>query len=271
MNKLLSSVGLAITFATVSMLAGCQLYFGSSNGSGSNSSGPSGSGGGAGGSGGVGSGTAPGHECTTDKQCASGCFCADGVCTEAGFCKTDTDCGNGFHCDTSRSSCIPNAQCSANEQCAPGSMCDTNGGGCVTTCTCTSDADAVAQGAGWCDETRNTCMPGTDPAGTCNAAITCTTAPPSCAENQVPLVKDGCFTGKCRAITVCEAAPSCKALQFQDDCTTRAADCSTVFTGHNCHGTTCGVSNVDCVCDSYTFSACEDKGAAASVIIINGN
>ena len=121
-------------------------------------------------------------------------------------------------------------------------MCDTtNGGGCVTTCKCTSDADAIKQGAGWCDETRGTCMPGTDPAGACTGAVICTTAPPACPENQVPLVKDSCFTGACRAIAACEAAPVCKALQHQDDCASRSADCSAVFTGHNCHGTTCGV------------------------------
>jgi hypothetical protein len=209
--------------------------------------------------------------CTMDNQCASGCFCADGTCTEGGFCKIDTDCGTGFHCDTNRASCIPNPQCSANEQCAPGSMCDPKGAGCITTCKCISDADAVKQGAGWCDETRNTCMPGTDPAGTCTAAVTCTTAPPACPENQVALVKDGCFTGACRAIAVCEAAPVCKALQHQDDCATRTADCAAVFTGHNCHGTTCGVSTADCVCESYTFAACQDKSPAGGNIIIIEN
>ena len=265
MNKLLSSVGLAITFATLSLLAGCQLYFGSgSNGSGSggpNTGGPS-----AGGP--NGSGSPPGSVCTMDNQCASGCFCADGTCTEGGFCKIDTDCGTGFHCDTGRASCIPNPQCSANEQCAPGSMCDPSGAGCIVTCKCISDADAVKQGAGWCDETRNTCMPGTDPAGTCTSAVTCTTAPPACPENQVALVKDGCFTGACRAIAVCEAAPVCKALQHQDDCASRTADCSAVFTGHNCHGTTCGVSDADCVCESYSFASCQDKSPSGGNIII---
>ena len=46
MNKLLSSVGLAISVAALSLLAGCQLYFGSGNGSGSNGSGPTGGAGG---------------------------------------------------------------------------------------------------------------------------------------------------------------------------------------------------------------------------------
>ena len=257
MNKLLSSIGLAITFATVSMLAGCQLYFGSSDSSGPSGSGPGGPGGRPPG------GTAPGNSCTTDQQCASGCFCADGTCTEAGFCKVDSDCGSGFHCDISRASCIPNPQCTANEQCTQGSTCDPATGGCVTTCKCASDAEAIAQGAGWCDEARSTCMPGADPAGACNGAISCTTAPPACDENQVALVKDGCFTGACRAIAACEAAPACEALQHQDDCTTRSADCAIVFIGRNCTGSTCGVSPVDCTCKTYDFSACEAKAPAA--------
>jgi len=259
MNKLLSSVGLAITFATVSLLAGCQLYFGDHA---NNNSGPSG-----------GSNGGPaGYQCNGDAQCAAGCFCASGVCTEGGFCGTNKDCGAGFHCDTTRSSCIPDPQCSADAPCPQGSVCDPATNACVVTCTCTSDAEAVRQGFAWCDETVKTCMTGTDPAGTCvgTIATTCTTAQPACPDGQVALRKDGCFTGACRAITACEAAPACSALTHQDDCAGRTADCASVFTGHSCHGTTCGVSNVDCTCDSYTFSACEAKtatGTATRIIV----
>ena len=260
MNKLLSSLGVAIAVATVSLLAGCQLYFGSSGSSG-------GSGGGAnGGGGGTGDGNPPGFKCTMDNQCAAGCFCANGVCTEGGFCATDKDCGGGFHCDTSRSSCIPNPQCTADSQCKQGAMCDIKSGACVATCSCTSDADAIKAGFGWCDEARSTCMTGTDPAGMCLGTISCTGPAPACPDNQVPLIKDGCFTGKCRAITACEGAPVCGSLQHQDDCDARAADCKSTFTGHNCHGTTCGVSDTDCVCESYTFADCEKKGTPLTII-----
>jgi hypothetical protein len=177
MNKLLSSVGLAIIVATAS-LAGCNLYFGNSKDNGTSPSGD---------------GNPPGFSCNLDSNCAAGCFCSKGVCTEGGFCGGDKDCGTGFHCDTSRSSCIPNPACSGNEACQQGSTCDS--GACVATCKCTSDADAVKQGFGWCDEVRSTCMAGTDPAGTCLGAVSCTTPPPPCAVGQVALVKDGCFTG----------------------------------------------------------------------------
>lgn len=264
MNKLLSSVGVAIAVATVSLLAGCQLYFGSS-----------GSSGGGGGSGAIGSGSGsgsssdgnpPGFQCTMDSMCAAGCFCANGVCTEGGFCATDKDCGSGFHCDTARSSCIPNPQCTADAQCAQGSMCDIKSGGCVATCLCTSDAEAIKAGFGWCDETRGTCMTGTDPAGMCLAPVSCTAQAPACPDNQVALVKDGCFTGQCRAITACEGTPACAQLQHQDDCDARTDDCASIFTGHNCHGTTCGVSDADCTCDSYTFASCDVKGAPVTII-----
>ncbi len=261
MNKLLSSLGLAIAVATVSLLAGCQLYFGSSG-----SSGGGGGGGPNGGSATGSDGNPPGAQCSMDTQCSAGCFCANGVCTEGGFCATDKDCGAGFHCDASRSSCIPNPKCTADAQCQQGSMCDMKSGGCVATCLCTSDADAIKAGFGWCDETRNTCMTGTDPAGMCLGTVSCTTAPPACPENQVALIKDGCFTGSCRAITACEGAPVCASLQHQDDCTARNADCAPIFIGHNCHGSTCGTTNTDCVCDSYTFASCDVKGTPVTLI-----
>lgn len=238
----LSSVGLAIAVATASMLAGCQLYFGdhsSGNGSGvvtGTSGSASGSGGSASGSG---SG-APGVECTSDAQCAAGCFCSDGTCTEGGFCKTDKDCGSGFTCNTARSSCEPTPACTKDADCAADQVCDTKSGTCNA-----------------------------DPAGTCDGTVSCATAAPACPDNQVPLIKDGCFTGACRAISACAVAPVCTALQHQDDCTARAADCAPVFTGHDCHGTTCGVSDVDCTCSSYTFASCTAAGATNHIIVGN--
>lgn len=260
MTKPLSSLGVAIAVATLSLLAGCQLYFGSS-----------GAGGGSG-SGGSSDGNPPGSPCNHNADCAPGCFCSDGICTEGGYCVSDKDCGNGFHCEIDRSSCVPDPQCTANEQCAPGSFCDPATDSCKVTCTCTSDADAIRQGAGWCDETRGTCMPGTDPAGACLGEITCTTAPPTCPEGQVPLRKDGCFTGQCRAIAVCEAPPACSALQHENDCLARNADCSTVYNGHGCHkpdGSACRAGDTDCQCDSFTFAACEDKVSTATRIIFS--
>jgi hypothetical protein len=261
MNKPLSSLGVAIAVATISLLAGCQLYFGSSGSSG-------GGGGGSvnGGGGGSSDGNPPGAQCSMDTQCSAGCFCASGVCTEGGFCATDKDCGGGFHCDTGRSSCIPNAQCTADAQCQQGAMCDIKSGACQGTCLCTSDADAIKAGFAWCDETRNTCMSGSDPAGMCLATVSCTGPAPVCPDNQVALVKDGCFTGQCRAIAACEGAPVCAALQHQDDCTTRSTDCTSIFIGRNCKGSTCGTTNTDCVCDRYDWAACDVVGTPVTMI-----
>ncbi len=252
MNKQLSSLGVALAVALVSLLTGCQLYFGDSSsggrpGSGSNEGGRPGSGS---------NGGSPGFGCASDTQCAAGCFCSNGVCEEGGFCASDKDCGEAFHCDTSRSSCIPDPACSKNDQCAPGSVCDAvTGKGCVATCACASDGEAIKAGFGWCDEARGTCMTGKDPAGACTGNITCSTASPPCPEGQVPLLKDGCFTGACRAIAACEAAPACTELQHLNDCSARTADCTVIKTGHNC-SPGCGTPGGVCSCESYTFAGC---------------
>lgn len=231
MNKLLSSLGVALVAATMSLLAGCSLYFGDSkstpgsSGDGtSNGSGTAGNGntGGSSSSGGDSSGGPPGFSCTADTSCAAGCFCANGVCTEGGFCSTDKDCGTTFHCDTNRSSCIP-----------------------------------------------------TPTIGGCQGDIldTCNVKQPACAENQVALRKDGCFTGACEAISACEAAPECKSIQHQDDCQARNADCTTVVNGVNCsqngdHTTPCTTGQANCQCESYVFQACQDQRAGVGPTLV---
>ncbi len=246
MTKLLSNLGLAFTVATVTMLAGCDLYFGGHNGNGSGSG-----------------DQPPGYSCGSDSNCAAGCYCANGTCTEGGFCTTDADCGPGFHCDTNRSSCVPNPTCGSDGDCQQGQQC--NNGTCTSTCTCTSDADAIKKGFGWCDEARMTCMTGSDPNGACLGTVTCTTAPPRCAEHQVALILNGCYTGQCRDITACEGAPACGSLTHEDDCLGRATDCSASYNGLNCHkpdGTACHSGDTNCTCASYVFAGCVQKGAA---------
>jgi hypothetical protein len=218
MNKTLSTVGLALTFAMVSLLAGCQLYFGDHSGSGGSGGGGTGSGSSQPG-GGSGSDQPPGYSCSTDNNCAAGCFCKSGVCTEAGFCATDKDCGTGFHCDTQRSSCVP--------------------------------------------------IPA--PSGLCRASVTCGTAAPACDVGQVPLVKDGCYTGACSAIAACEAAPACPAIQHEADCLGRTTDCSTVYTGIGCKkadGSACKSGDTGCTCDSFVFASCATRAAGGSQVII---
>lgn len=284
MNKLLTTVGLAIGIASASLLAGCNLYFGNSHDHANDSSSSPGDSSGSNASGSSAPGTTtgsqgsatpggPGFECKDNTQCSAGCFCADGTCTEAGFCGSDKDCGEGFHCDTARSSCEPNPLpakgCQVNTDCAQGSVCDATSGACTATCTCTTDADAVKQGAGFCDESRNTCMTGTDPNGSCGGTVaqTCTAAVPSCGEGQVATISNGCYSGQCEAITACSATPACSSLQHQDDCSARAADCTTVSEGHNCtkpDGSACSAGDTNCQCQSFTYQSCEAKGASGS-------
>lgn len=281
--KNFSLVGLAI--ALTSMLGGCELYFGSHSGQdhwnycGSDgfydctgdqcslvsATCPTGTG-----------SNGSGYECTSSTDCAAGCYCATGTCTEAGFCSTDADCGTGYHCNTDRASCEPNPPqptCTADADCAAGTVC-TNGS-CTATCACTTDAAAVQQGYGYCDETRGTCMTGTDPAGSCAGAITCNTIEPTCAAGQTALILNGCWTGACRAITQCSEAPACPALEHEADCLDRATDCSAVYTGLNCHtptGGACHAGDTNCTCATFSFNHCDSRSVTPMVTLdSNGN
>nr|HEX4312702.1 hypothetical protein [Kofleriaceae bacterium] len=263
----IKSLGVAVVLASaLGGLAGCELYFGDHSSSGdswaycgsdgyyqcdgndvctkTSSTCPS---------------DPTGYTCGSNTDCAAGCYCSGGTCTEGGFCGSDGDCGTGFTCDPTRSSCEPVPGCGSDADCGSGSVC-TNGT-CTTSCTCTTDQQAIDQGFGWCDTSRDTCETGTDPAGDCNDAVTCNEKPPVCMEHQVPLVLNGCYTGDCRDITACEGAPACGERQFSDDC---AADsqCEVVSVGHDCtkpDGTSCTAGDTDCTCASFTFSACDDK------------
>jgi hypothetical protein len=266
----LSYMLLAVAAST---LAGCQLYFGEDQGSDSwtycGSDGyyecndddcywrgpecPATSGGGSGSG-----GTMGGFECDTSTDCAAGCYCGNGVCEEAGFCTQDSDCGNGFTCNESRSSCEPDitATCSDDNGCPSGSFCDA--GTCVASCSCMTDADAVAQNYDYCDEARATCHPGTDPAGDCGGAVSCNLGKPSCPAGSVPLIANGCWTGECQVIASCATAPACGSYGTETDCY-NDTDCSASYTGINCrtpNNTPCQAGSTDCECDSYSFAAC---------------
>jgi hypothetical protein len=276
MSKLLKTLSVMIVIATAGTLAGCELYFGDHGGStdqwnycgsdgyyscsGDNCSWVS--------------PTCPGSgsaECTANTDCAAGCYCASGTCTEAGFCGSNGDCGSGYVCDTSRSSCEPGMvtpPCATNADCAAGTVCNTGTGTCDATCTCQDDTDATNAGYGWCDETRGTCMLGVDPAGTCDAPVTCNTKAPACMDNQVPLVLDNCYTGQCRLIVACEGPTTCSALQHEDDCLARASDCSAVYTGNNCQksdGSACHAGDTGCTCATFSFNSCSTKSVGMQV------
>ena len=278
MKKLVHSLGLMVAVATVSMLAGCDLYFGSHDNGGSSTWSYCGSDGyyqchgdsctwvsatcpdGTTGSAGS------GYECTSSADCAAGCYCANGTCNEGGFCATDTDCGPGYHCNTDRSSCEPNPPgCQSDTDCANGSTCDTASGLCTETCSCTDDAGAKSQGYDYCDETRMTCEKGTDPNGTCagTAGANCAAAP-TCPSGQVPLIDSttGCYNGQCEAYGSCSESPVCEHINDESNCLSRSTDCAATYTGINCHkpdGTQCHSGDTNCTCQSFQFAACSTK------------
>ncbi len=265
---------LAIAFALVSTLTGCELYFGDSDGGDDHWTYCANDGyyvcdGDECDWAGARCPDEPGYTCESDRECAAGCYCStDGVCEEAGFCSRDTDCPAGYTCDEERSSCIPEG-CSADTDCNEGEYCSDEGT-CTSTCVCATDAEAQGQGYANCDEVRHTCEP-TPTAGSCQGAITCNIVEPTCAAGEVALIKDGCYTGACQLIDGCDLAPTCEQLQHQADCTAEVASCRSVSYGTNCtnpSGTVCdpSIPNQQCTCANYVWDHCETRvtGAAAS-------
>ena len=271
MTNFIRPLAVLVAIVAAGALAGCELYFGGSNNNNWSYCGSdgqyscqgndcqwvsptctSGSGSSQGGS-----GSGSGYSCTSNAQCAPGCYCENGTCTEGGFGSTNADCGPGYFCDTNRSSCEPG--CQSNADCPQGSVCDASTSQCTATCTCTTDADAVSQGYGWCD--NGTCAQGTDPNGSCGGTVTCTTAKPTCPSGQVPTITNGCYTGNCEAISACDTAPVCSNINDEQDCLART-DCGAVYTGINCKkadGTACHAGDTGCTCASFVFNSCATK------------
>lgn len=294
-HSIQSLAGLLVAVATFT-LAGCQLYFGEEENNGTwNYCGSDGyyectdddcywrspecpaSGGGWGSGSGSGQ-TPPGYECNDDSDCAAGCYCGNGVCEEAGFCATDADCGTGFVCDEARSSCEPEEEqpavpCLWDSECATGEYCDPSTLECTASCTCATDADATAQGYGFCDESRGTCLPGADPEGDCAGAVTCNLGRPTCPAGEVALIWDGCYTGECKAIDTCASAPACEAFGHEADC--RDGDnCSVAYTGINCKkadNSPCQAGDANCTCESYQFASCSSSGSSPRTTTVEFN
>jgi hypothetical protein len=268
MKNLVQSLGLLVAIAT---LGGCELYFGDHNQGGNwNYCGADGYYQCSGDNctwvsptcpaGGSGSGSAA---CTSSADCAAGCYCQNGTCNEGGFCAQDSDCGAGYHCNTQRSSCEPNAQptgCAADNDCPQGQYCDSTTLKCTETCFCATDADAVQHGYAYCDESRGTCLPGVDPYGTCTGTVTCSTAAPACNVGEVATIDSGCYTGSCEAITACGSAPTCAQLTHETDCLANST-CQALYTGLGCHkpdNTACMSGDANCICTSFKFASCTD-------------
>jgi len=277
------SISLLVALSTTVLLAGCELYFDGGGGEDHwnycGSDGyhectgndcewvspdcPAGSGSGSGGMG--------GFDCQTNTDCAAGCYCQNGVCEEAGFCTTDADCGEGYVCNEDRSSCEPGTGgCLYDNECPTGEYCSPDTLTCTATCVCADDETAVSQGYGWCDETRQTCLPGQDPAGTCAGEATCTDPIPSCPTGQVPTLIDGCWTGQCRDYAQCDITPVCGHINDQTNCLSRAADCTAVYIGLNCtkpDGSACMAGDTNCTCTDFQFSSCRSRMAMRNVMV----
>ncbi len=208
-----------------------------------------------------------GYSCASNADCAAGCYCSSGTCIETALCSTNADCDSGLQCDTTRSTCVPNpppaCNCTSDSDCAQGQYCAPAPHTCTASCTCTDDQQAIASGYGWCDTSRDTCMLGENPAGTCagDVSATCSTAEPQCPSGSVPLLSNGCWNGSCALYAQCNLAPVCGHINDEMDCLSRS-DCSAIYDGIDCmrpDGTACHTGDTNCTCQSYVFASCEAK------------
>lgn len=147
----------------------------------------------------------------------------------------------------------PGYACSADAQCAAGCYCAADGT-CVEGGFCTRD-DQCGDGLS-CDEGRNSCDP--QGGGTCAGEVTCNEVRPNCQADQVPIVENGCWTGACQPIALCDVPPQCDRINTEASCLARA-ECNAVYNGSNCRrsdGTACRAGDTGCTCESYTFASC---------------
>jgi hypothetical protein len=147
----------------------------------------------------------------------------------------------------------PGYQCGGDAECAPGCYC--GNGTCVEGGFCTRD-DQCGDGL-TCDETRGSCDP--QGGGTCAGTVTCNEVKPNCAADTVPLVQNGCWTGACEPLALCDVTPPCDRLNTEPSCLARA-ECSAVYNGTNCKrtdNTPCRAGDTGCTCESYTFASCQ--------------
>jgi hypothetical protein len=149
----------------------------------------------------------------------------------------------------------PGYECAADGECAAGCYCGPDGT-CVEGGFCTDDGDC---GDGMtCDEKRNSCDP--QGAGTCGGEVTCNEVRPNCPADSVPLVEDGCWTGACLELALCDVSPSCERLNTESSCLARTecgADYSATCT--NPSGGGCSEGDPGCVCRNYRFDECFTK------------
>jgi cysteine-rich repeat protein len=188
--------------------------------------------------------------CASDADCPFGSYCDElsGVCIGSWTCDptNPSSCGTGYIC-TAEGTCVPIGCNGDDANCAAGCYCD-DSNNCAESCYCTSDTDATTQGWGYCDESRSTCMPGTDPnAPVCGNGVV--DAGEACDDGNT-VDTDGCSN----ACTV----TACEAITTQAACSARP-DCENVYRGLNCtdpNGLECTEGAAMCTCETFVWDEC---------------
>jgi hypothetical protein len=145
-------------------------------------------------------------------------YCAD----ESTGCYGDDECGEGMHCNAGEV-CLPPPGCE--DESDPGFV----------------DCDAACYGY---------CVPDDTPdPGTCTGDVFCDSLAPDCPEGTTPGIKDGCWTGYCIPLELCDDPPppplTCPEIGNEAQCIDRE-DCTAFYEG------------VDCVCDEFGVCECAD-------------
>lgn len=151
----------------------------------------------------------------------------------------------------------PGYACDGDAQCAAGCYCSPDGT-CVEGGFCNRD-DQCGDGL-TCDEARNSCDP--QGGGTCGGEVTCNEVAPRCEPDSVPIIENGCWTGDCQPLALCDVEPTCERINTEASCLARADRCGAVYSGQNCRrqdGTACRAGDTGCTCDRYDFASCRTK------------
>jgi hypothetical protein len=99
------------------------------------------------------------------------------------------------------------------------------------------------------------------PTGSCYGDVYCDSLPPECPEGSLPGIANGCWTGECIPIELCERPPLiCENITDEVTCVSRT-DCAPIYVGVDC---TCpdgsepmgDPAESGCTCADWIFQSC---------------
>ena len=153
-------------------------------------------------------------------------------------------CGAGefLRCDFEPESrgCYDNSECPNGYRCTAEDVCGT-----PPDCDPAVGCDSVCYGV---------CVPEFDPSD-CFGEVYCDSLPPECPPNTIPGRRNGCWTGQCIPVELCEGPPPPECGFITDEATCIAnIQCSPLYRGIECQ---CDADG--CRCADWEFLSCESS------------